>query len=186
VTLSEERRRTGPRLSAEDRVRLGDEAWELKDVKGMSTRRIRDLFRGRGDDISHTTVWQLIAEAQERAQFLDFVGPAQSRATSVGRLDRMLEKVMKLIETYEAAIETGEMDIEKAGALLDKAHARYAQYEQIWLKVTGAAMPTRTQIEGPDGESLTPNLALFAELNRAVTAHEHKTKDMEENDGLDG
>ena len=187
MTVSEDGRvGRPPRFSPEERAALGDEAWSLKDTQGMSTRKIRDLFRSRGVDMSHTTVWQLISEAQERAQFLDYVGPAQSRAASIGRLDRMIERVMAQIDRYEAAIETGELDLDKGGPMLDKAHARYASYEQTWIRLTGAAMPTRHSLEDPNGNPVTPNMPLFAGLRHAVNEHEQKTRDMEENDGLDG
>lgn len=180
-----------PRYSPEKRAALGDEAWALKDAGWGSTRTIAKMFTERGDTCSHTLVWELIKEAQDRAKFLDFVGPAQSRAASIGRLDEALVEQLETIRSHKAALQTGELqgrdlDYEKAAAVLDKAVARYLQLEQLWVKVTGAAMPTRNPLEDENGQPIGPNMALFAALRREVSAHEHQTRDMEENDGLDG
>lgn len=192
MTVSEDGRPKRPRFSAsdEERAAIGDEAWALQDL-GKGLRTIQKVFNDRGIPISHATVAQLISEAQDRAKFLDFVGPAQSRAASIGRLMVALERQVQTIDSHAAALQTGElrgrgMDYEKAASVLDKAVARYITLEQLWVKVTGAAMPTRTQIEGPNGEPIAPNMALFAGLRHAVNEHEQKTRDMEENDGLDG
>jgi hypothetical protein len=178
-----------PRYSPEKRAALGDEAWSLHDTGWGGVRKIARMFTNRGDQCSHTLVWELISEARDRAQFLDFVGPAQSRAASIGRLDEALAEQLETIRSHKAALQTGELqgkslDYEKAAAVLDKAVARYLQLEQLWVKVTGAAMPTRTQIEGPNGEPVTPNMSLFAEVQRAVE-HRHKTRQMEESGGFD-
>lgn len=190
MTVSEEGRiGRPPRYSPEKRAALGDEAWRLHDQGWGSVRRIAKMFNERGDECSHALVWQLIKEARDRAQFLDFVGPAESRAASIGRLDEALAEQLDTIRSHRAAMLTGELGgrdaYEKAAGVLDKAMARYLQLEQLWVKVTGAAMPTRTQIEGPNGEPVAPNMALFARLKREVDEHAQRTKDMEENDGLD-
>lgn len=192
MTVSENGR-TGrpPRYSPEKRAALGDEAWALRDAGWGSTRKIAKMFTERGDPCSHTLVWELIKEAQDRAKFLDYVGPAQSRAASIGRLDEALAEQLETIRSHKAALATGELggrnlDYDKAASVLDKAVARYLQLEQLWVKVTGAAMPNRTQIEGPDGEPIAPNMAVFAALRRDVAEHENRTRQMEENDGLDG
>lgn len=184
MTVSEDG--TRPRFSADEerRNRLGDEAWNLKD-QGKSLRTISRTFTDRGDPISHFTVAQLISEAQDRAKFLDYVGPAQSRAASIGRLDAALERQLALIESHAAALETGEVpDYEKGAAVLDKAIARYITLEQIWVKVTGAAMPTRSQVDvNSDGASL--DTLPFDELKKAKD-HARRMAEMEETDGLDG
>jgi hypothetical protein len=192
MTVSEDGRPKRPRFSADEETRaaLGDEAWNLQD-QGKGLRTIQRMFNARGVPISHATVAELISEAQDRAKFLDFVGPAQSRAASIGRLMVALERQIETIESHAAALKTGELggknlDYDKAASVLDKAVARYITLEQIFVKVTGAAMPTRTQIEGPNGEPLAPNMGLFAQLDRAVNSHESKTRALEENDGLDG
>jgi len=185
VTVSEDGRVSRPRYSPEKRAKLGDEAWNLKD-QGRSLRTISKMFTDRGDPISHATVAEIISEAQDRARFLDFVGPAQSRAASIGRLDQALERQLATVTELAAGAQTGELDFEKGHTALDKAMARYVQLETLWVKVTGAAMPTRTQIEGPNGEPIGPDAAFLAALTQSVDAHARKTKSMEENDGLDG
>jgi hypothetical protein len=192
VTVSEDGRvGRPPRYSPEKRAALGDEAWALRDAGWGSTRKIAKMFTDRGDPCSHTLVWELMKEAQDRARFLDFVGPAQSRAASIGRLDEALAEQLETIRSHKAALATGELqgrnlDYEKAAAVLDKAVARYVQLEQLWVKVTGAAMPTRHQVEDADGKPLRMPLPQIAGLERAVREHEHVTREMEQNDGLDG
>jgi hypothetical protein len=192
VTVGENGRSRRPRFSAteEERVALGDEAWSLQDM-GKGLRTIQKLFNERGVDISHATVAELIKEAQERAKFLDFVGPAQSRAASIGRLMVALERSIETIESHAAALKTGELGgrdlpYDKAAAVLDKAMARYTSLEQLFIKVTGAAMPTRTQIESPDGGPVPMPMATIAGLERAVRAHKQQTEELEERYGLDG
>jgi len=196
VTVSEDGAR--PRFSADEerRAALGDEAWDLQN-QGKGLRTIRDIFRARGIAISHATVAELIHEAVTRAKFLDFVGPATSRAASIGRLDAALERQLKTIAAHAAALETGELqasgkgrgkvlEYDQAASVLDKAVARYVQLESLFIKVTGAAMPTRHQIEDSEGNPVTPNMAVLAETVRTVAEHAKKTKQLEETDGLDG
>lgn len=193
MTVSEDGRPKRPRFAAseEERAAIGDEAWALQNL-GKGLRTIQKMFNDRGIPISHATVAQLISEAVDRAQFLDYVGPAQSRAASIGRLDAALEKQIATIDSHVAALKTGELaggkqaDYEKAAAVLDKAVARYVQLETLWVKVTGAAMPTRHALEDADGKPIGPNMAVYAALKHAVNDHERRTRDMEENDGLDG
>jgi hypothetical protein len=189
VTVSEDGRPRRPRFSAdeEERAALGDEAWALQD-RGKGLRTIQRMFNERGIPISHATVAELISEAQDRAKFLDYVGPAQSRAASIGRLGAALERQIETIESHAAALQTGELggrdlDYDKAAAVLDKAMARYVQLEQLWVKVTGAAMPTRNQLDINVPEKATPDRALLDEL-RKVTQHEREMEEMEANDGL--
>jgi hypothetical protein len=186
VTVSEDGPPRG-RFSAdaESRAKLGDEAWNLKD-QGRSLRTIAKMFTDRGDPVSHTTVAELISEAQDRARFLDFVGPAQSRATSIGRLDAALERQLATITELAVGASTGELDFEKGHSALDKAMARYVSLETLWVKVTGASMPTRLQVEDANGDPIGPNMAVLHELRKAVDKHAEKTKDMEKTDGLDG
>lgn len=181
-----------PRYTPEKRAALGDEAWDLRDRQGKGSRTIARMFTERGDPCSHTLICELIAEAIDRAKFLDFVGPAHSRAASIGRLELALERQLETIEQHKVALSTGELqggkkvDYEQAAGVLDKAVARYLQLETLWVKVTGAAMPTRHQIEDANGEPVGPNLAVLAGVQRAVTEHAQKTRVMEETDGLGG
>lgn len=190
MTVSEDGAR--PRFSVDEvqRAELGDEAWDLQN-QGKGLRSIRDIFRARGIAISHATVAELIHEAVTRAKFLDFVGPATSRAASIGRLDAALERQLQTIASHVAALQTGELggkdlDYDKAASVLDKAVKSYIQLESLFVKVTGAAMPIRHQLEDDEGNPIVPNMAVLAETHRAVTAHLAKTKHLEENDGLDG
>lgn len=190
MTVSEDGRPRRPRFSVdeEQRAALGDEAWALSD-RGKGLRTIQRIFNERGIPISHATVAELISEAHDRAKFLDYVGPAQSRAASIGRLGAALERQIETIDSHAAALQTGELggrdlDYEKAASVLDKAMARYVQLEQLWVKVTGAAMPTRHQIDDDRGERPTPDMALLDELRKAKE-YAQKMQEMEENDGLD-
>lgn len=185
MTVSEDGRTPRPRLSPEKRAQLGDEAWSLRDQMGMSSRRIAAAFSERGDQVSHVFVIQLINEAIDRAKFLDFVGPAQSRAASIGRLELALDEQWQTIRSHKAAITNTEVDYETGNALLDKAMARYLQLETLWVKVTGAAMPTRMQIEDSKGDPIAPNMAALNELGKAVAEHSAKTMEMERTDGLE-
>jgi hypothetical protein len=158
-------------MAADQRAKLAAEAWALRDRQGMSVRQIADRFQKQGHQVSHMTVHRMLKEAYEQAQFLDLVGPAESRAGAIGRFDTYIEKIL-------TAIDTGEQDFEKGMKLVLAA-------EQMLMKLTGSAMPSRMEVTGADGEAITPNMAVLNELRRSVDEHARRTKDMEENDGLD-
>lgn len=172
--------------SEDERAALAREAWELKD-QGKSLRTIAAKFNDRGIAISHATVAQLINEAQENAKFLDYVGPAHARTVAIGQLDTALEDALDVVRSHKAALETGEMegrslDYVQAAAVLDKAQARYERLLSLYIKVTGAAMPTRHQIEDGDGRPVRHDFEGIAALERAVREHEQRAREIE--DGL--
>jgi hypothetical protein len=154
------------RLTPQERARLGAEAWRLKDTQGLSVRTIHKRFVDQGYDVSHMTVWRLLKEAYEQAQFLDLIGPAEMRVGAIGRLEAAMEKLL-------AAIDTGEIDI-------DKGTARYVQLETLLIKLTGAAMPSRVQVTD-DRESPKPDLAFLEALRKATEEAERQEKEEEAN-----
>lgn len=169
MTVSDNER-TRARLTAEERARLGAEAWRLNDIQGLSVRTIHARFVADGWQISHMTVHRLLKEAYEQAQFLDLIGPAEQRVGAIGRLQTAIEKCL-------AAIDTGEVDF-------DKGMARYVQLEGMLMKLTGSAMPSRVEVSG-DRERPAPDMILLEELRKAKE-HAQKMEEMEANDGLDG
>lgn len=154
MTVGDEAQVGRPRMSVERKAKLGVEGWRLKD-QGMSFRGIAAKFTKRGDEISHTQVARLVKEAQEASQFLDLVGPAETRANQLGYLDGAIEKT-------EAAIEAGDVDFEPGMKLL-------IQLIKLQKDISGSAMPSRLQVE-TTGDTSVPGLATIracaAELDK--------------------
>lgn len=170
MTVSDNETSSRARLTAEERAKLGAEAWRLSDREGMSVRSIHERFVAQGWQISHMTVWRLLKEAYEQAQFLDLIGPAEMRVGAIGRLQEAIEMTL-------TAIRNGEVEF-------DKGMARYASLEQTLIKLTGAAMPSRVEV-ATDGDRAVPDMVFLEELRKAKE-HAQRMEEMESSDGLDG
>jgi hypothetical protein len=168
VTVGDEAQVSRPRMSMEKRAELGLEAWRLKD-QGMGSRSISKRFRDRGDDVSHTTVLVLIKEAQEAAEYLDLIGPAETRAQQLGYLDGAIERT-------QTAIENGEVEFHKGMQLM-------VQLLKLQKEISGSAMPTRLQVEDtrPGVLPSSPTLAAFA---AAIDKHDREKNEIQKTDGL--
>jgi hypothetical protein len=159
VTVGDDAQVKRPRMSQEKRAQLGAEAWLLKDREGMSYRTIADRFTARGDEISFMTVMRLIKEAQETAQFLDLVGPAEIRAGQLGRFDTYIEEI-------KAQIKTGILEPKHGWSLI-------VAVERLMMTVGGSAMPARMQVETSDGGP-PPSMATIREFQRVIDEYEQQ------------
>lgn len=169
MTVGDDAQVRRPRMSPEERARLGVEAWRLKDA-GMGSRTIAKRFSERGDDVSHTTVLVLIKEAQEASKYLDLVGPAETRAVQLGYLDGAIEKT-------HAAIENGEVGFEPGMKLL-------IQLLKLQKEISGSAMPVRHQIEDTTSDPV-PNMATLQAFAAAIDEHDKRKTEVQSTDGLD-
>lgn len=166
MTASDDAQVSRPRMSPEKRAKLQAEAWRLKD-KGWGYRRIAKLFSERGDQVSHTLVMTLIKEAQEQAQYLDLIGPAEMRAVQLGYIDGAMERV-------EAAMEAGDCEF-VPGMKLQIALLKLAK------EIGGSAMPTRMQVETTTNEA-PPSAGTISAFAAAIDEYDQKLADP---DGLD-
>jgi hypothetical protein len=157
-----------PRMSKETRARLGVEAWRLKD-QGLSYRLIAKKFKERGDDISHVTVMALIKETQEAAEYLDLIGPAETRAVQLGYIDGAIARV-------DSAIENGEVEFHKGMQLM-------VQLLKLQKEISGSAMPTRMQIEDVRKEP-PPSMATIRAFAEEIDKHK-RLRDQRGPDGLE-
>lgn len=168
MTVGDEAQVSRPRMSKETRARLGVEAWRLKD-QGLSYRGISKQFKSRGDEVSHVTVMALIKEAQEAAEYLDLIGPAEARAVQLGYLDGAIEKT-------ESAMTAGEVDFAVGMKLM-------IQLLKLQKEISGSAMPVRMQVENtrPGDLPSAPTLAAYA---AAIDEHDRKLGEIRKTDGL--
>jgi hypothetical protein len=174
VTVSEDGRLHRGSLTAEERAKWAVKAWELVDEHEMSPRSIsRKWVEDHGFYVSHVTIRRWINDVRREEKLLDEYGAEDVRLGLLGKYERYQECI-------KAAMDTGELDFEPGMKLL------LSVAKEIAKLANAAVAPTnKVEVTGDAGQ-LSPNLALFNELQQSVTAHERRTKDMEENDGLDG
>lgn len=174
MTVSEDGRLHRGSLTAEERAKWAVKAWELVDELDMSFRDIqRKWVAEHGFYVSHVTIRRWVNEVRREEKILEMYEAEDVRLTLLGKYENYQRSI-------RAAMDTGEVDFEPGMKLL------LSVAKEIAKLANAAVAPTnKVEVTG-DVAAVAPNLALFAELKRAVNAHEHQTKDMEENDGLDG
>jgi hypothetical protein len=174
VTVSEEGRLHRGSLTAEERAEWAVKAWELIDEQDMSFRDIqRKWMAEHGFYVSHVTIRKWVNQVRREEKLLELYEAEDVRLGLLGKYENYQRSI-------RAAMDTGELDFEPGMKLL------LSVAKEIAKLANAAVAPTnKVEVTGDAGQ-LSPNLALFNELQRAVNAHEHKTRDMEENDGLDG
>jgi hypothetical protein len=172
VTVSEEGRLHRGSLTAEERARLAVEAWELMDQHDMSLRSIQAKWKTERDlYVSHVTIRKWVNDVRRQEKVLEEYGAEDVRLTLLGKLERYQESI-------RAAMDTGEVDFEPGMKLLLAVARDLA-------KLTNAAVAATSKVEITNADTVSPNMAVLNELTRAVAAHNERTKDMEETDGLD-
>lgn len=155
-------------LTDEERAKLAAEAWRLKDQEGLSTRTLEARFKARGYDIDHVTIWRMIKEAQEQAEYLDLIGPAEMRASQLGYLESAIEKT-------HAAIATTEVEFTKGMTLM-------IQLIKLQKEISGSAMPTRMQVEATTNNRL--DMTMLRAVQAEIDSHNQITADRQAADGL--
>lgn len=174
MTVSEDGRLHRGSLTAEERAKWAVQAWELVDEQDMSFRDIqRKWLAEHGFYVSHVTIRKWVNEVRREEKILEEYEAEDVRLTLLGKYENYQRSI-------RAAMSTGEVEFEPGMKLL------LSVAKEIGKLANAAVAPTnKVEVTG-DAAGLSPNLALFNELQRAVRSHESRTKDMEENDGLDG
>jgi hypothetical protein len=165
-------RRDGERLKPHaftdaERAELAAKAWHWHETEMLSTRSIAArILEREGIRVSHVWVAKALNEAREQAKILELYGSAQTRAGQIGRFEQYLENMHAAVQANDIPFDVG--------------YKLILQTETLLTKITGSAAATKVEVT----ERAAPNMMLLEELRKAAD-HAKRTRDMEENDGLD-
>jgi hypothetical protein len=172
VTVSEDGRLHRGSLTAEERAKWAVKAWRLIDEEDMTFRSIQQKWMDEHNFyVSHVTIRKWVNLVRREEKVLEEYDAEDVRLTLLGKLEHYQESIRE-------AMRLGDIDFEPGMKML-------LSVVRDMSKLANAAVAATNKLE-ITGTDVAPPMAMLAELRRSVDEHAAKTKDMEENDGLDG